>query len=111
MYQDELFKDSQQTTMAETSTEFSELASQTEDISSEFEPQDDADEIMIGVVANCVKLNVRAEPRADATIVCEVVCQAELMIDESESTEEFFKVCTTAGIEGFCMKKFITVQP
>nr|DAQ19161.1 MAG TPA: hypothetical protein [Caudoviricetes sp.] len=108
MYQDELFKDSQQTTMAETSTEFSELPSQTEDILSELEPQD---EIMFGVVANCVKLNVRAEPRADATIVCEVVCQAELMIDESESTEEFFKVCTTAGIEGFCMKKFIEVQP
>lgn len=46
---------------------------------------------MFGVVANCVKLNVRAEPRADATIVCEVVCQAELMIDESESTEEFLR--------------------
>lgn len=104
MYQDELFKDPQQTTMAKASTE---------DISSELESRDEpdaADEIMIGVVANCVKLNVRAEPRADAAIVCEVVCQSEVMIDESESTEEFFKVCTTAGIEGFCMKKFIAIQ-
>jgi hypothetical protein len=33
------------------------------------------------------------------------------MIDEKESTEEFYKVCTAAGIEGFCMKKFIAIQP
>lgn len=95
MYQNELFKDTQQTVMEP-------------EVSN---AQDDAGEIMIGIVANCIKLNVREEPRADATIVCEVACQTELMIEEAESTEEFFKVCTAAGIEGFCMKKFIAVQP
>jgi hypothetical protein len=50
------------------------------------------------------------KPTVEAPVVCEIVCQTELMIDENESTEEFYKVFTAAGIEGFCMKKFITIQ-
>ena len=69
------------------------------------------EEVKIGVVANCNKLNVREKPTVEAPVVCEVVCQTELMIDENESTEEFYKVFTMSGLEGFCMKKFITVQP
>lgn len=68
------------------------------------------EEVKIGVV-NCNKLNVREEPSLDSTIVCEVKSQMELMIDEGESTDDFYKVFTSSGIEGFCMKKFITVQP
>jgi len=44
-------------------------------------------------------------------LFCEVDYQTELMIDENESTEEFYKVFTIAGIEGFCMKKFIAIRP
>jgi len=62
-------------------------------------------------VTNCKKLNLREEPKKDSAIVCEVDYQTELMIDENESTEEFYKVCTAAGIEGFCMRKFIAIQP
>ena len=68
------------------------------------------EEVKIGVV-NCNKLNVREEPSLDSTIVCEVNSQTELMIDENESNDEFYKVFTASGIEGFCMKKFIAVQP
>lgn len=68
------------------------------------------EEVKIGVV-NCNKLNVREEPSLDSTIVCEVNSQTELMIDESESTDDFYKVFTASGIEGFCMKEFIAVQP
>ena len=53
----------------------------------------------------------RERPTVEAPVVCEIVCQTELMINEKESTEEFYKVCTAAGIEGFCMKKFIAIQP
>jgi hypothetical protein len=69
-----------------------------------------SEDVKIGFVTNCKKLNVREEPRIDSAIVCEVDYQTELMIDENESTEEFYKVFTTAGIEGFCMKNFITIQ-
>lgn len=68
------------------------------------------EEVKIGVVSNCNKLNIREEPSLDANIVCEITSTTELMIDENESTEEFYKVFTTSGLEGFCMKKFITVQ-
>ncbi len=68
------------------------------------------EDVKMGFVTNCKKLNIREEPRTDATIVCEVDYQTELMIDENESTEEFYKVFTAAGIEGFCMKNFITIQ-
>lgn len=68
------------------------------------------EEVKIGVVSNCKKLNVREEPSLDANIVCEINSKTELMIDESESTDEFYKVFTASGLEGFCMKKFITVQ-
>ena len=75
------------------------------------ETHDESEEIKIGFVSNCKKLNVREKPTVEAPVVCEIVCRTELMVDEKESTEEFYKVCTAAGIEGFCMKKFIAIQP
>lgn len=72
---------------------------------------DDSEEVKIGLVANCKKLNIREKPNIEASVVCEVVCETELMIDEKESTGEFYKVCTAAGVEGFCMRKFISIQP
>lgn len=74
------------------------------------ETNNESEGIKIGFVSNCKKLNLREKPTVEAPVVCELVCQTELMIDENESTEEFYKVFTAAGIEGFCMKKFITIQ-
>jgi hypothetical protein len=74
------------------------------------ETHDESEEIKIGLVSNCKKLNIREKPTVESPVICEVDYQAELMIDENESTEEFYKVFTVAGIEGFCMKKFITIQ-
>ena len=82
-----------------------------EKINEDVELMDTNQDIKIGIVTNCKKLNVREKPTVEAPVVCEIVCQTELMIDEKESTEEFYKVCTAAGIEGFCMKKFIAIQP
>lgn len=62
-----------------------------------------------GVVTNCAKLNVRKAPSADANIVTEIAVGTEVMVDDTESTEDFYKVVTEAGIEGYCMKKFITI--
>jgi hypothetical protein len=70
----------------------------------------DMEDVMIGFVEGCKRLNVRKEPRVDAHIVCEIDDQTEVMIDEAESTNDFYKVYTESGIEGFCIKKFIAVQ-
>lgn len=63
-----------------------------------------------GVVTNCAKLNVRAEPSITANPVCVLDAAAELEVIMSESTDEWFKVCTATGIEGYCMRKFITAD-
>lgn len=64
-----------------------------------------------GVVVDCIKLNVRETPNTQAEIVCVINASTNLVIDEAESTEEFYKVCTESGAEGFCMKKFIKIIP
>lgn len=60
-----------------------------------------------GHVFGCAKLNVRKAPKPKADIVCEIHCHTEVEIDEDESTEDFYKIYTTSGIEGFCMKSYI----
>lgn len=64
----------------------------------------------VGVVDDCTMLNVRKEPDAEAEIVCVLKVQSEVTIDEKESTKDFYKICTAAGAEGFCMKKFIRIK-
>lgn len=63
-----------------------------------------------GVVANCFSLNVRTGPSKDSDVICEILSKSEVEIDESESSEDFYKICTASGVEGFCMKKFIEVR-
>lgn len=62
------------------------------------------------VVTNCEKLNIREAPNAKATILCVVNVGDELMIAPDESTEDWYGVYTTSGVEGFCMKKFTMLK-
>ena len=64
----------------------------------------------IGVVVDCLKLNVREDAETGASIVGTINASTELIIDMAQSTSEFYKVITSSGIEGFCMKKFIRVM-
>lgn len=63
----------------------------------------------IGVV-NCKLLRMREAANTDAEVICELPEGTEVQINEAESTVEFYKVTTSAGVEGFCMKKFITIK-
>lgn len=65
---------------------------------------------VIGVVSKCAKLNIRKEPSTSSDVVCEVALNSELMIDLENSTKEWFCVCTAAGSDGFCMKKFVDLR-
>lgn len=67
-------------------------------------------EPIIGHVVDCTKLNVRKAPDADAEILGTLSVGTEVMIDESESTDDFYNICGTSGFEGFCMKKFIETE-
>lgn len=65
---------------------------------------------VIGVVINCLSLNIREEPSSSSKVVAEVSALDELKIDIDTSNEDWYAVCTAVGIEGFCMKKFIAVR-
>ena len=67
-------------------------------------------EKIVGVVTNCVSLNVRKEPIIDDNVTCIVINSTEVLIDISKSTEEFYYVHLSSGIEGFCMKKHIDIR-
>ena len=69
------------------------------------------DEVILGVVDNCGKLNVRFRPNPHSDVECVLDADAEVMIDEDESTNEYYKVITASGVEGYCLKKYITVLP
>lgn len=64
----------------------------------------------IGVVTDCLRLNVRKEPDADAEVVAIIDALSQVTVDLENSTELFCKVRTAAGIEGFCMKKYIQLR-
>lgn len=63
-----------------------------------------------GVVTDCLKLNVRKNPNSASNVVCAIDCLTEVVIDEIESTEDFYKIYTVSGVEGFCMKKYIALK-
>lgn len=67
-------------------------------------------EDVTGVVTGCSKLRVREAASANAKVLCEISENSKVIVNEEESTKDFYKVCTEAGVEGFCMKKYITVR-
>lgn len=64
-----------------------------------------------GVVTDCIRLNVRKEPNTNAEVACVVGVAEDLNVFENESTEDFYKVRTMDGVEGYCMKRFVTINP
>lgn len=62
-----------------------------------------------GIVTGCTKLNVRAEPNLNADVVCVIGKDSDVHIDLEESTDEWYAVYVGEE-EGFCMKKFITID-
>ncbi len=81
-----------------------------EEVMVEAEEAMTTEETKVGIVTDCMNLNVRKAPDSDADIICQIPCLSEILIDEAGSTEDFYKVCTAAGVEGFCMKRFIRIR-
>jgi hypothetical protein len=52
---------------------------------------------------------VRKLPSPYEEVLCVLNEKTKVEIDEVNSTEDFYKVATVSGVEGYCMKKFITV--
>lgn len=67
-------------------------------------------ESIIGFVDGCEKLYVRKDPSKKSDYLTVIGKATEVVIDSKNSTEDFYKVKTSDGIEGYCMKKFITIK-
>lgn len=64
---------------------------------------------LFGSVVLCEKLNIRKTPSINGEIVQTIACGTNVVIDEDNSTNDFYKICTAAGVEGFCVKKYIAI--
>lgn len=65
---------------------------------------------VVGIVTDCLKLNLRNKPDHDATVLMVIPALTEVVIDMEASTDYFYKVCTAAGLAGFCMRKYIAIR-
>ena len=60
-----------------------------------------------GIVANCKLLNVREKPDKESNSLCVIKEGDEVQIKMSESSDNWYKVVTVTGIEGYCMKQYM----
>lgn len=68
---------------------------------------DEEDTIFVGTVINCGRLNLREKPSLDGKVICELPKGSEVMVDRTESTDEWYSVYLESGLSGFCMKEYI----
>lgn len=64
---------------------------------------------VLGVVTECVKLRVRSTPEIADNVLAEIILASEVLVDLKESTDEFYKITTEVGVEGYCMKQYINI--
>lgn len=64
---------------------------------------------LLGVVTGCLKLNVRKKANIKADVVSVVDAKSEATVYPDDSTKDWYKV-TVNGIDGFCMKKFVSIK-
>ena len=85
----------------------------TPEVETNVEPENEnIDEIVIGIVT-ASKLNVRIEPNKDAEVLDIIVKDAEVEVNVTKSTEDFYKISITINdvlVEGYCMKEFIHIE-
>ena len=62
-----------------------------------------------GVVADCKKLRLRKEPNLESEVLVLLNNGDSVTVDLDKSTEEWIKVSTENGIDGYCMRKFILI--
>lgn len=63
-----------------------------------------------GIVTNCLYLNVRKRPDINADVAVVIDALTQVVVDLDASTEDFYKVRTSDGVEGFCMRKYIALS-
>ena len=66
-------------------------------------------ELLSGFI-NHSETNIYSDPNRNSEIVCEIQSLTEVLIDLANSSDDFYKIYTVIGMEGFCEKEYITVK-
>ena len=61
-------------------------------------------------VVTCLRLHIHTEPNVDSEVVCKIRYLTEVEIDLNSSTDDFYKVYTETGAEGYCKKGEVTLK-
>lgn len=67
------------------------------------------EEIVTGFVSNCKRLRVRAEASVESENLGSIAEGTEVVILPFED-DKFYKVTTATGLDGYCMKDYITIK-
>lgn len=68
-------------------------------------------EVLVGFVSGCKKLNVRLNPWIDAEVLTVIDENDEVSVIRYENEPaDFYQVRTKNDVEGYCMKKYITLS-
>lgn len=68
----------------------------------------DGNDPLVGVTTT--RLNIRSTPAVGDNVVTVVNEGTVVMIDYPVADGDWFKIYTEAGVEGYCMKKFVKVS-
>ena len=71
---------------------------------------DQEPEPVVGFVVDCLSLNVRSEASLTGSPIATIIKGTKVEIDESESTDEFYKVTVGLEIFGYCKKEYIKIK-
>ncbi len=61
-------------------------------------------------VQNCDKLRLRKDPSADADVLCLIDKSDAFNVYLENSVDNFYKVVTSDGVEGYCMKEYVKLS-
>lgn len=74
------------------------------------EKKDTAPNKKVGVVSNCRNLRVRKTPNKNSEVIIYVSEGTKVEIDDTKTSDEFYKIRTSDDVVGYCMRNFITIQ-
>lgn len=63
-----------------------------------------------GTVIGCNKLNVREQMNIKSAVLCVLPVSSEVKVIADEVHDDWYHVFTTSGVEGYCMKQYISIK-